>query len=421
MSKKPLPSWRIAKALAPLLLLTLVLTVGITQVASAQTFDVLYGFTGGADGYWPQGNLVEDASGNLYGVTRVGGKYQIDSGGNENSYGTVFKIAPNGSVTTLHTFAGGAGGSMPWGIVLDATGNLYGVTAWGGDMSCWGGTGCGVLYKIDTGGHYSVVYNFEACSDGAQPFSLTADGNGNIYGVTSFGGNNQCSIDGGFGTIFKVDASGHESVLYSFTGGSDGQNPQNNLILDSSGNLYGASWNTAFKFNTTTLAFTLLHSFSGGLDGRLPKGTTLDSAGNLYGNTYLGGLTGYGLVYKIDANHNYSVLYNFRGGSDGGYPLGNIARDSSGNIYGAAFAGGASQSYFGCESSGGCGVVFKVSPSGQETVLYSFTGFGDGGGGQGVLLDSSNHIYGYTTKLGTFLGQNGTTNDAYGTIYEVTQ
>ena len=184
-------------------------------------------------------------------------------------------------------------------------------------------------------------------------------------------------------------------MLYSFTGGGDGGFPYGSLIRDSAGNLYGTTngggasgAGVVFKLDTSGHE-TVLYSFTGGADGGYPlAGVIRDSAGNFYGTTNGGGASGAGVVFKIDTSGNETALYSFTGGADGGFPLWVVlARDSAGDLYGTTAGGGTA----------GAGVVFKVDASGQETVLHSFTGGSDGGTPfVGVVLGPDGNLYGNT-------------------------
>ena len=222
--------------------------------------------------------------------------------------------------------------------------------------------------------NYSVLYSFSGSPDGANPAAgLVRDPAGNLYGTTPSGGSSNA------GTVFKKDPSGSETVLYSFTGGSDGGYPYARLVMDSSGNLYGttlgggASYSgTVFKLDTSGIE-TVLYSFGGGNDGALPvAGLIMDSAGNLYGTTDAGGAANDGTVFKLDRSGNETVLHAFAG-SDGAHPEGVLPLDSAGKSLGSTRDGGSS----------GNGTAYRVGPSGQETVLYSFKGGKDGANPEG--------------------------------------
>ena len=306
-----------------------------TQSAHAQTYNVLHSFSGGADGKTPYG-LVRDQAGNLYGTTA--------SGGASNS-GTVFKLDASGTETVLYTFTGGADGKLPIGpLVLDPSGNLYGTTNDGGKpYACFlGYFGCGVVFKLDAAGEGTVLYTFTGGTDGGEPYSvgLVRDASGNLYGTTAAGGTSD------EGTVFKLDTTGKETVLYSF--GSGGVEPFAGLVRDASGNLYGTTTNggsgfgVVFKLDTAGKE-TVLHKFTGGADGAVPyAGLVLDAAGNFYGTTTAGGASNFGTVFKLDTAGTETVLHSFTGGADGAVPYAGLVLDAAGNFYGTTTAGGAS-------------------------------------------------------------------------------
>jgi uncharacterized repeat protein (TIGR03803 family) len=303
----------------------------------------LYNFTGtGGDGAFPEyGTLVRDSSGNLYGTTAAGG---IRDQFCMFSCGTVFKVDASGKETVLYSFTGtGGDGYGPWaGLVRDSAGNLYGTTPYGGAYN-WG-----TVFKVDPTGKETVLYSFTGGSDGGYPWAgLVRDAKGNLYGTTLFG------------TVFKVDPTGTLTVLYTFTGPPDGLGPQAGLIRDSAGNLYGTTYGggtggygTVFKINPQGQE-TVLYSFTGGVDGGRPRRSSLvrDSTGNLYGTTWLGGSSDFGVVFKLDTTGTETVLHSFSG-SDGKIPYGTLALDKAGNLYGTTYEGGAY----------GGGVVFKIAP-----------------------------------------------------------
>lgn len=271
---------------------------------------VLHSFTGPpADGAFPYAGLVQDPSGNLYGATSAGGA---------SNSGVVFELNTAGKETILYNFTGGADGGFPYGgLVRNSAGNLYGTTSAGGVFAgnCFP-TGCGVVFMVDPAGHETVLYRFTGSPDGAFPYAeLIPDAAGNLYGTTYNGGSGACT--NGCGAVFEIDKAGAETVLHSFLGyPHDGAFPFAGLARDSTGNLYGttsyggASDNGAiFELNTSNTE-TLLYSFTGGTDGAVPRaGLVLDATGNLYGTTYVGGLSGVscggtqsdscGVVFKI--------------------------------------------------------------------------------------------------------------------------
>ena len=277
-------------------------------------------------------------------------------------------------------------GEYPDGITPGPNGNFYGIAEGGGAPGC--PEGCGLIYKLDPAGRETVLYVFSGAVDGAAPFSGVArDRSGDLYGTTLG------TASPGTSVAYKLDPTGRKTVLHTFTGETDGSEP-NGVMVDSAGNLYGSTfWGGTTSGNSGCGVVykldpagnqTILYSFSNAAEylGCNPNsGVVRDSAGNLYG-TAGGGLpicflnneaTDCGVVYKVDVAGKFTVLYAFTGSLDGGYPSG-LVLDSSGNVYGAASIGGAN----------GLGVVFQIDPAGNETVLSSFTGGAAGSEPRGV-------------------------------------
>jgi uncharacterized repeat protein (TIGR03803 family) len=253
---------------------------------------VLHRFAGDpSDGAYPQAGLIRDAAGNLYGTTTWGGSF---------GDGVVYKLDKAGKETVLYVFTGAIDGGDPQygSLVRDAAGNLYGTTYTGGAFSC-GSDGCGTVFKVDKARQETVFHNFSG-RDGQTYAGLIRDTAGNLYGTTDFGGPTQN------GAVFKLDLTGTETILYSFTGGTDGGFPFAGLVRDAAGNLYGTTqaggasgWGVVFKLDTTNTE-TVLYSFTGGSDGGSPYGDLiLDRAGNLYGTTNVGGASNFGVVFKV--------------------------------------------------------------------------------------------------------------------------
>ncbi len=381
----------------------LAVTVAGQQTQAKTKFKVLHTFHG-KDGAVPIGALVSDAEGNLYGTTGGGGGGNCSGG---EGCGTVFKMNKTGKEVWLHKFNGANGANPYAGLLRDAAGNLFGTTSEGGDTNCFAPYGCGTAFKLDSNGRKeTVLHKFTDDPDGEFPESLLVeDRSGNVYGTTYVGGAH------GLGTVFRISKTGKENVLYSFTGASDGCLPYPGVILDSAGNLYGvASEGGAGFCNSgqgvvfelaTSGNETVLHTFSGGSDGANPgSALLLDTKGNLYGATAHGGSsacggTGCGTVFKVSSKGAESVLYAFcslSGCADGETPVyGPLLMDKAGNLYGTTIFGG---SYSDCNG-GTCGVVFKLSPSGKETVLHNFTGGADGAFPYaGLTSDASGNLYG---------------------------
>ena len=373
-------------------------------VPAEWTADVLHNFASrpslpyGAD---PTGSLIQDSAGNLYGTTTAGGAANM---------GVVYKLDRAGNQTVLHSFTGGADGGDPVaGVIEDSAGNLYGTTQLGGTA------GYGVVFKLNPAGQETVLHSFTGKSDGGSPSAgVTRDSAGNLYGTAGFG-------SAGAGVIFKLTATGDFTVLYSFTGGPDGGDPSSGVILDSAGNLYGTTTvggtgstytgpcdfpeNGAFNAGVVYKLDpanneTVLYSFTACFDGGYPQGNLVrDSSGNLYGTATLGYYPA-GLVFEVFSGGGETPIYNFTGVADGNSPEPGLTEDSAGNLYGASLSGGTEMS----------GVVFEVNAAaaGNETVLYNFT---QGNSGPtaffpsgNVIRDSAGNLYGVTEAGGAGFG-----------------
>jgi uncharacterized repeat protein (TIGR03803 family) len=278
----------------------------VFQLTPSGAETVLYSFTGGTDGDGPAGGLKRDTTGNLYGTTQGGGDGTGCSFLSLQGCGTVFKVTPSGQETVLYRFNGGSDGGLPSaGPVLVGAGNLYGTTEAGGGNGC-GGTGCGTIFRVSVTGKEAALYSFTGGSDGRSPVAtLLRDTSGNLYGTT-FGGGISGGCGGeGCGVVFEISAQGKEATLYSFVGGPDGQGPGAGLVRDAKGNLYGTTslgggvgcfgsgCGTVFKVNAQGNE-TVLYSFIGGTDGDRPEAPLLSERGKLYGTTINGGGTGCG-------------------------------------------------------------------------------------------------------------------------------
>ena len=329
--------------------------------ASADSERVFYAFVGHAhDGFYPTGGLIADDDGNLYGTTQYGGSAHL---------GTVFKLTPQGSETILHSFTGnytgGDDGATPSAALLrDETGNLYGTTAQGGHQNV------GTVYRIAPDGTESTLYSFNGGSDGTAPVAeLIADESGNLYGTTIAGGTNDA------GTVFKLAPDGTETVLYNF-GSNDDAQPQAGLWRDAKGNLYGTTFRgtvtgggIVFKISTDGTE-TVLHRFTMGADGGGSSATLVpDGKGNLYGTAQFGGTGkcngGCGVVFKIAKDDTFSVIYSFPNAKSGWYPVSRllISNGKRKILYGTTQSGGSNR----------WGVVFKLTLDGKETVLHNFS------------------------------------------------
>jgi uncharacterized repeat protein (TIGR03803 family) len=339
----------------------------VFKVTAAGAERNLYTFSTRANGNQPNGTLVRDAAGNLYGTTAFGGDLTCTLQINQKGCGVVYKLTPTGQQTVLHAFAGGSDGAGPFlGLVADASGNLYGMTNSGGG-ACAGGAFCGTVFKITPSGTETILHAFSGGADGGGTgyygAALVIDAKGNLYGTTGAGGNLNCDRTGyGCGVVFKMDPSGKETVLYAFTGGADGVGPSG-LVADPKGNLYGATseggagFGTVFKLSPTRV-LTVLYTFQiGDSLGGGASTLVLDSVGNLYGTTLEGGTDQVGTIFEVSSQGVYTLLHFFSGTAiDGEFPTAGMVHDNAGNLYGTTSGGGGG----GCSL--GCGAVFKFTP-----------------------------------------------------------
>jgi uncharacterized repeat protein (TIGR03803 family) len=310
--------------------------------------------------------------------------------------------APPG-LTVLYSFKGPPDGSLPKSGLTDVNGELFGTTQ-------LGGFGFGTVFKVDGAGAETVVYRFRGPrTDGLAPLSSVIDINGELYGTTPYGG---AGKDGSPGTVFKVSPGGAESVVYSFNGPkADGAGPEASL-LDVNGELYGttlsggayAAYGTVFRVDPADGAEKVLHSFKGPVvgDGADPNASLTAVGGDFYGTTSIGGdpapvqkncALGCGTVFKVTPSGAESILYRFKGGADGEYPNFEGLTSIGGTLYGTTGSGGS-----GCKV--GCGTIFKITTSGQFTTVYRFKGGIDGSGPSGNLTYSGGVFFGATAAGG---------------------
>jgi uncharacterized repeat protein (TIGR03803 family) len=403
------PAWLLA-------IFACILMFAGTALAAGPTEKVLYRFKGGSDGAEPYSSLVFDAAGNLYGTTQFGG------GGCRYECGTVFQLTLDSegrwNETVLHRFTGPDGKYPHGGLVLDKSGNLYGTTSNGGRYD--GGIVFKLTPHADGTWKESILHHFGYGKDGAYPFAgLIWDAAGNLYGTAQGGGGHVCKSS--CGTVFKLTpaAGGHwqETTLYAFKGGKDGSWVQGGVVFDTAGNLYGVTTfypGTVFRLTPTSNGYwkkTLLHAFEGGQDGVDPVGTlVIDAAGDLYGATNADGACQFcGSVFRLTpTTHgpwNKSTLHEFKNGKDGRQPYDGVVFDAAGNLYGATHDSG--------DPTCDCGTVFKLAPrtssEWRETILHTFKGSGDGAGPHGgLILDTAGNVYGVTA------------GDGWGVVYMIT-
>lgn len=394
-----------------------VCALATSTLFAAPTESVLYSFTGSFDGGRPNGNVILDGSGNIFGTTLYGGSFR---------QGNVYELIPNSNgygEKVLYTFTGGADGGYPAaGLTIDSKGNLYGTAQMANSQFT------GVVFKLspptasETTYTYSVLYSFSGGADGGFPnCSLLLTNTGALLGTTTKGG------DFGNGTVFKLvptgDGNVSETVIYSFTGGDDGALPFASVLQDGSGNLFGTAvvggvygkgtaWELVPNAANGSYTFNTLHAFTGGGDGGHPYSPLiLPTPGTLYGTTFGGGANGYGTVYKLTAGVSGSftanVVHAFTGDDGANEASGLVYQSSTNTFFGTTF------------SFASFGTVFSITPPATKggaytyTVIHRFAGAPTDGANPlaSVSFDTSGNLYS-TTYLG------GTYNA--GTVFEIT-
>ncbi|MGA2591657.1 MAG: choice-of-anchor tandem repeat GloVer-containing protein [Bryobacteraceae bacterium] len=393
-----------------------VLSATTAVALPAQTFTTLFSFDS-ANGGYPRASLVQGTDGSLYGTTSIGGASYL---------GTIFKITQSGTLTKLYNFCSQTGctdGASPFaGLVQATNGNLYGTTGGYGTGILYGGT----VFKITPSGTLTTLHNFCAesgCTDGANPYAgLTQGTDGNLYGATYFGGTSNN------GVVFKITPSGTLTTLYNFcvqSSCTDGKNPSAGLIQATNGDLYGTTWGggaanggTVFKI-TPTGTLTTLYNFcsqSGCADGEYPSsGLVQATNGELYGSTSYGGSGGlYGTVFKITPTGTLATLHSFlcapSGACTDGYgPTAALIQATDGSLYGTTSRGGARYA----------GTVFRITPRGTLTTVYDFCSqipCTDGYGPQGGLVQATNGEFYGTAFSG---GAGGECTNGCGTVFSL--
>jgi uncharacterized repeat protein (TIGR03803 family) len=385
-----------AKTIRLIIAAILLVLAGRTFNANAQTETNLHPFVGSpSEGAYPYAGLIQGSDGNLYGTTAFGGAKS----------GTVFRISLSGTLSNLYSFAypNPYDGRYPVaGLVQGSDSNFYGTTEQGGPDFLHFGS----VFRIIPGSSYSQLYAFgtNLPYDGHYPAAgLVQGSDGNFYGTTELGGTHNT------GTVFRISPSGSETNLYSFAGSpGDGALPLAGLVQGSDSNFYGTTYfggtknlGTVFRISLSG-TYTSLYSFVGSPDGANPYGGLVQgSDGNFYGTTEGGGTNNYGTIFRIKPSGTYTSLYTFGGSpTDGGYPLAGLVQGSDGNFYGTTYNGGTSTN---CGVGIGCGTVFRISPSGSYTKLYSFVGpLTDGAGpAAGLVQGSDGNFYGTTLQGGS--------------------
>jgi uncharacterized repeat protein (TIGR03803 family) len=398
----------------------IVLSAAASQLAQAQTFQVLHAFTNGIDGATPMSGVTVDQAGNLYGTASLGGKLTCSP---PWGCGTAYRLKRSGSNYTfspLYSFEGGSDGSHPESrLNYGPDGVLYGTTDEGGSANC-GGVGCGTVFKLLPPAEVfcrslfcpwteTVLYSFSGDSDGYWPLAadLRFDSTGNIYGTVPY----TTYASDTYGVVYELTRSSGsytQRILHSFSG-SDGSQPYNSgVIADSAGNLYGTTeaggqygYGTVFELTKDaggSWTETVLHNFNGYDGGNISPGLVADPTGNLYGAASIGGASGGGTVFELspgESGWTFNLLYNFPHNDCG--PMASLTMDAAGNLYGALDCGGAY----------GAGSVFKLAYSDGTwtfTSLHDFN-FTDGDNPWGnVTMDSSGNLYGTTVYGGHYTG-----------------
>jgi uncharacterized repeat protein (TIGR03803 family) len=393
-----------------------------TAIASpAQVLTKLYTFQGPpGDGANPSAAPVHASDGNFYGTTFAGGANANGNCISTNGCGAVFKITPAGTATLLYSFCSqpncSDGANPQAGLVQGSDGNFYGTTELGGTgTGCFYGT-CGTVFKITPQGALTTLYSFctqSNCFDGSNPSGAVVQGSdGNFYSVTFDGGSGCGGV--GCGTVFKITPSGTLTTIHRFNS-YDGYWPYAGMVQGSDGNFYGTTLNggtdglnglgTVFKI-TSGGTLTTLYNFCSQpncSDGETPYGGLVQARdGSFYGTAYGGGVNNDGTVFSITSTGNFTPLHSFAGSSDGAYPYAALMQATDGNLYGTTFEGGTH----------GLGTVFQITPSGALTTLHSFAGEpSDGSLSTSALVQLGTNLYG-TTGIG------GRTS--YGIVFRLT-
>jgi uncharacterized repeat protein (TIGR03803 family) len=375
-------------------LLFLLITTAIAL--PAQTFTNLVSFNGNNGAYLAGMSLVQGLDGNLYGTAPYGGT---------NSGGTVFKMSPTGTVTTIYNFCAQAGcpdGKTPLaGLVLANNGTFYGTTSSGGQYDY------GTAFSITSAGALTTLHSFNLSVDGAYLVAgLVEATNGTFYGATGEGGVHN------LGTIFSMTSGGIVTSLHSFDG-TDGQYPYAALVEGTNGTFYGTTseggangeaedYGTVFSI-TSGGTLTTLHSFDG-TDGANPYAPLIQASnGTFYSTTVEGGAHGYGTVFSITSAGTLTTVHSFDS-TDGSNVYSPLIQASNGTFYGTTSAGGTAD----CSLGQPCGTIFSLTSAGTLTTLHSFD-LTDGEKPEaGLVQDTDGTFYGVTYEGGA---------SNYGTIF----
>lgn len=379
------PTARVFRVPGELIIALLLLT---SRPVLAQTLKTLFSFSGAQGSGSTQGPLVQGLDGNFYGAIQTGGA---------NRAGAIFKITPSGALTQLYSFSGPDGKYPSSGVTLGPDGNFYGTTWVGGSGYSNNSNGAGTVFKITPAGTFTLVHAFTGV-DGGQPGGLTMGLDGNFYGTTR--GGQAYAANGSVvtyaSTVFKISSTGTFTSLYSFSSGSSPVSFAR-LTQGPDGNFYGESNNAIFKV-TPTGALTMLYSFGSGGVGP-SGGLTLGPDGNFYGTASSSGSSGNGTIFKATPTGILTTLYSGAFGVMAGspnltgfFPSGGLALGPDGNLYGMTSVGGT--------SSGGS--IFRVTPTGVLTTLYSFSGKDGQYPNSGLTLGTDGSFYGIASAGGLY-------------------
>ncbi|HET6250870.1 MAG TPA: choice-of-anchor tandem repeat GloVer-containing protein [Tepidisphaeraceae bacterium] len=356
---------------------------GSSTITALWSFSVPLGTTTYSDGFFPYAGVALDSNGDLFGTTESGGI------GTNQYYGTVYEIpAGTRTRTILASFTNnGVSGIYPYaGVVLDASGDVFGCDSAGGQ-------GNGTIYEIPRGASTFTTLAPFAWGNGDGPYAgLTSDSKGNLFGTASFGGSNY------EGTVFELPhGSNLMTNIATFTG-SNGAYPQSNLLFDSSGNLYGTTYGggsgsgTVFEIARGSSTITTLASFSG-ITGNGPRGTIgMDSSGNIYGTTYLGGINNDGTVFEFIRSSRLLTPLAFFNGTNGVESLSGAVVDSSGNVFGEIST----------SQSGQSDIVFEIAKG--TVTMTTLVNFGTANGPplkSNMAVDGKGDVFGTTIQGGT--------------------
>ena len=384
----------------------------ISQSAPA-AYTSLYSFQAKPDGQNPEARVIPFGDA-LYGTTAAGGK-----GCGGKGCGVVFQITKSGTESVLHRFAGRPDGARPLAELAVAKNELYGATYIGGARCRTARVaGCGTVFAIDSTGKERVIYSFKGVPDGANPQGPLILVNGTLYGTTAAGGASCPFFPAGCGTVYSIDASGRERVLYRFAGKpNDGSLPTGNLVY-LNGKLYGTtmgggpvSWGTVFSM-TLSGNERVLYTPAGGSTSLASPSGLVAMDGVLYGSAIAGGQQSGGVVYAVTTSGSEHIVHGFSQNKErnGNRPLGRLIV-VGGVLYGTTRDGGQEHS--------GYGTVFSLTASGQLRILYWFKGPPDGAGPYSGISDAKGTFYGTTVGGGTGCYHYGC-QGGYGTVFRLT-